>query len=201
MPFVPAPGIVTLDAIWQQANEIVENTFAYHLAGAITAANLTAMAAAYAAWVSGHTNFFATDCQLNKIYLRDMTSVNAQTLEYNVVPPIVGTAGGSSMPNNVTFALKRQTGLAGRRMRGRVYIIGLTDTMLDSSRQQLTSTWGGNLNTAYNALMAAMLAGPAATEVVYHRALGTGTNVAGYVFSDLYLDSQRRRLPGHNRHR
>jgi hypothetical protein len=38
------------------------------------------------------------------------------------------------------------------------------------------------------------------TEVIYHRALGTGTPILGYLYSDLTIDAMRRRLPDHNRH-
>lgn len=200
MPAVIAPGIVLMAPIWQQEGQIVENTFHYKLAGAIDRAKLTAMANVYANWASTNASAFHAACILNKIYLLDLTSSTSASLEFNVVPAVNGTNPGGALPNNVTFALKRETGLRGRANRGRIYLIGLSQGDMNTGSQEIKPASANGQVSIYNALMAAMLAGPAATEVVLHRATGLGTNVIGYTYADLAFDSQRRRLEFHNRH-
>lgn len=196
-----APSIVALNAIWQSANENVENTYHYHVAGTIDTAKLTAMANTYKDWVAAHVILFATQAAFIKVYLEDLTSSSSASLEYNPPAVIDGTDDGNILPNNVSFSIKRMTGLRGRANRGRIYWIALTEASLDSSGQQITKPRADVRVTACNDLLAAQFSANAAQEVIYHKALGTGTAVTSYTYADLFLDSQRRRLPMHNRHR
>lgn len=79
-------------------------------------------------------------------------------------------------------------------------MIGLTEGNLQSDGQQIVATVPPTFVTGYNTLMASQLSDNAATEGILHKATGAITPVTGYAFADLYLDSQRRRLPAHNRH-
>lgn len=200
MPAPPAPGIITLDAIWTQANEPVENTYHYRFGGTIDIALLNAIAETYEDWVQANQFLFSSDCAWIKAYVADLTSTSSASVEYNPGAPIDGTDPGAALPNNVTWALKRLTAKKGRANRGRIYWIGMTAADLDPSSQQITAARATLRVTAGLALMAAQLTDNGVQEVVYHKAAGTGTDVVSYGYSDLFLDSQRRRLPGHNRH-
>lgn len=195
-----APGIVALNAIWQCASENVENTYHYHVAGTIDIAKLTAMAVTYKNWVAANVVLWSTQSGFIKAYLEDLSSSSAASLEYNPPTVVDGTDAGNILPNNVTWAVKRMTGLRGRANRGRIYWIGLTDASTDPSGQQITKPRADVRVTAAAALMASQFTDNGAQEVIYHKSHGTGTNVSGYSYSDLFLDSQRRRLPGHNIH-
>lgn len=201
VPNPAAPGIARLEAVWLQENERVENTFHYRLSGAITVASLKAIADAYKTWLTTHTALFHAACQLVHLSVRDLSSSSGAVYEGIVSPPVNGTDAGGAQPNNVTFALKRETGLRGRHNRGRIYLIGLSVGRISTGSQALNAADAASFVTAYNALMALESSSAAATEVILHPKLGTGTDVLGYVFADLWLDSQRRRLPEHNRHR
>lgn len=199
MPFVPASGIVSMQCIWSLDNQNVENTFNYQVAGTIDRAKLHDMAASYAAWVSANASGYPSNSQLLKIYLRDMSTQNGTTLEFIPATTIVGTNATSVLPSNVTLAIKRETGKAGRAMRGRIYLIGISANQRNDDNH-ISSAVALSFVTQLNTLMATQLSANGATEVIYHRHLGTGTPVVGYVTSDLTFDSQRRRLPDHNRH-
>lgn len=200
MPFVPAPGIITMATIMTWNGERVENTFNYHSAGTINSTLLQAMAQTYVNWFTAHESDFSNTVGLELIYLRDLTSQTSTTFEF--IPPTStdGTRTSPTLPNNCTLAIKRQTGLAGRQNRGRVFHVGLTEDLL-SGVNTVAQSQAALLATHYSSLLASQLTDNAVTEVIYHRKLGTGTTVLGYVCSDFVLDSQRRRLPGHNRHR
>lgn len=199
MSYVDAPGIVTIQPIFGLNTQPVENTFHYHVTGAINATVLTALGNAYIAWFTAHTGLFSTSLSLDKVYCRDLSTQFGASLDVNPTDSLSGTAAGTVLPNNVSFALKRQSGLAGRANRGRIYHPGITQAAC-SGTNVLSGGFAADLVIAYNALLAAMIAAGADHEVILHRALGTGTQITGYAWSDLFLDSQRRRLPGHNIH-
>lgn len=199
MPFVPAPGIVQMNAIMTLSDEKVENTFHYRVAGTITRTVLHNMAQTYVTWFAAHASLFSNTTGLILIYLRDLSSASGFTLDFTPATTTDGSRTSTALPNNATIAVKRETGLAGRKNRGRVYWVGLTQDMLSNPNQIILGT-GAALATALDALRTQELSDNGATEVILHRALGTGTDVAGYVLSDQTIDSQRRRLPGHNRH-
>jgi hypothetical protein len=113
----------------------------------------------------------------------------------------VGTATGQTLPNNVAFCLKRLTGFSGRSARGRVYISGLTDSSLTGTNEANVGV-ANALRTALN-LIAPAWAPNDWTEVVISRFTGGIANippvtraVVEYAYTDLVLDSMRRRLPG-----
>lgn len=200
MPFVPAPGIISMATIMSWSGERVENTFHYRLAGTITSAELLAIANTYIDWFAAHAGDFSNAVGLELVYLRDLTTQFSQTLD--VVPGTThdGSRASPSLPNNCALAIKRQTGLAGRANRGRVFHIGLTEDLLASSNTVGSASAAGIADN-YSTLLLAQQVNNSAHEVILHRKLGTGTDVTGYVVTDFVIDSQRRRLPGHNRHR
>lgn len=200
MQFVPAPGIVALSAIFIAQTEPCENTFHYRVGGTIDIAKLTEIADTYIAWLQSDLSNWANDVRLQKVYVRDLTTQHSAVTEVNPVGSTVGTDASGPLPNNVSWALARRTGKSGRAFRGRVYLIGMTIGDLDTGAQTITPARANARVAFYDGLITAQQSDNAATEVILHRALGTGTDVIGYGYSDLYLDSQRRRLPGHNRH-
>lgn len=197
--FVPAPQVVSLDAIWIQNGQNCENTFYYHMGHAVTLADLVAIGAEYIAWAAGTPEIWNTHCSLLKVYMRDLTTQFGLVWQAVPDPAIVGTSAGTPTPNNVTIAIKRESGLAGRANRGRVYHIGLDEGHF-SDTNTVSSAFGATLMNRYHNLLTGMAGTPGATEVILHRKLGTHVDVQGYVLTDLTVDSQRRRLPGHNIH-
>ena len=199
MPAVPAPGIVQLNGIMTLADEKVENTFHYRVSGTVTRAILEAMANTYVSWWSAYAGLYGTSVGLILVYVRDLSSSSGQTLDFVPTSTTDGTRTSPLLPNNVTIAIKRETGLAGRSNRGRVYWVGITQDMLSSPNQMVLGT-AASLAAALDNLRTSQASANSATEVILHKASGTGTDVIGYVPADQTLDSQRRRLPGHNRH-
>lgn len=199
MPFVPAPGIVQFDGIWSLDGQNVENTFNYKKGGAITYADLQAMATTYFNWVAATLSAWPTNCQVVKAYVRDLTSASSVVGEFKPVVPLVGSATGTVLPNSCTIAIKRQTQHAGRANRGRVYWLALREADRADDNHIIPAradSFAADLNT----LMASQLADNAATEVILHRKFGTSTDVTSYLLTDYTIDNQRRRLPDHNRH-
>jgi hypothetical protein len=130
--------------------------------------------------------------------------------------PIVGTNEGEPLPNNCTVAMSLRTALLGRSYHGRMYVVGLNDGQIDAGApNQLKTTSLSDLPTAFENLrttvgddvgtppvldkfplgvMSYVHAGSARSTALF-------TQATAFVLTDPYLDSMRRRLPAHNRHR
>lgn len=200
MAFVASPNCVQLALIGALDGQPVENTFHYRLPAPASLANLQALVTAADAYWVAHVARWPTNFTVTKFYARALDTINSPSFERNPAAPITGTNFSGTLPNNVSFAVTRYTGLAGRRNRGRVYWIGITDddltgaNTMDSGRADGFVTYLEGFRTA----MAA--ATPSATEVIIHKADGSHNDVIGYRYSDLFCDAQRRRLPAHNIH-
>lgn len=177
----------------------MENTFHYHVTTTIDLAKLGSMAARYIAWWTANVGLYSNDVGLELVYVRDLTTASGATLDLAPTTTTDGTRTSNMLPNNVSFAIKRGTGLAGRANRGRIYWVGITEDMQSGKNTMKIATAGG-LSAALNTLLSDMNASESAIEVILHRHLGTGTPVVAYTAADLNLDAMRRRLPGHNRH-
>lgn len=199
MTFVPAPGIVQIAPIFDLKGQRCENVYHYRVGGTIDRAKLQAMAITYLTWFVAHNNLFSDSLGLQLIYCRDLSTANSQTFDFVPTGTTDGSRTSPTLPNNCTLAVKRETGFAGRSRRGRLYWTGITEDMLSDSNSLLQAT-AAALAAAQNTLLAAQIADNAAQEVVLHRKLGTGSDVVEYTVTDFVIDSQRRRLPGHNRH-
>lgn len=141
--------------------------------------------------------------------------------------PIVGSNGGSPLPNNVTVAIEFKTNNLGRSFHGRQYVVGLCSGQYDPATPNVLKTTSlTDLPAAYNLLRTTLadfefktLDVPDALNDTFPlmvmsyvggegsttsspilRSPALNTEVTNCVLSDPYLDSMRRRLPGHNRH-
>lgn len=200
MPFVNAPNCLSLAANILVDNIPVQNTFHYRQAAPASATDLAACGNVYMNWWQSHLADYPTNVQLVSVYLRALDTANSPTFKENPIGSTTGTAAGEALPNNVTFSLTRWTGLAGRKMRGRIYWAALSDAWRDGDNT-LASTVANNMVVHLEGLRIAMGAQAVPQqEIILHRLTGAHNDVLGYRFADLFLDSQRRRLPGHNIH-
>jgi len=112
-------------------------------------------------------------------------------------------AGGdaaSGLPGNVTFSVKKSSGLTGRTARGRVYWIGIPSDKLAANENQLLSGHAANIEDAVEAMRVA-IAATIWDPVIVSRFLDGVQRPTGATFSWIStvavnesIDSQRRRL-------
>lgn len=128
--------------------------------------------------------------------------------------PISGTLTGEAFPNGVTVAISFRTALLGRSFHGRLYYVGVSREQVDATAPNVLKPDAGvSLQAAYEGLRTSLAAsigvGPmdkspmGVTSFVHAGALRSPAvfnEITTVTLTDLYLDSQRRRLPGHNRH-
>lgn len=135
--------------------------------------------------------------------------------------PIVGSGEGAGLPNSATIAIEWRTALLGRSFHGRSFHIGLLESALNTDNpNRLKPTALTGIPAAYDALRSALtayefsdLGVPTAINdrfplvVMSYVTAGVArtpalpTVITSATLSDPFVDSMRRRLPGHNRHR
>lgn len=122
--------------------------------------------------------------------------------------PTAGTisTGTTAMPNDNCLAIKRSTGVPGRSGRGRWYQPVWGQNQL-SAQNTVTSTLGNAIVAALTAFQAAVEGGtfPCEMGIVSKqtggmpRTAGLFQQITAWGYTDLVVDSQRRRLPGRGR--
>lgn len=204
--FIPVPNVAQVDMIYTQDNQPVENVYHYQFAAPPTALDLNNLIDSLKTWETDHgAGLRSDDVALVRIKARDLTTVDGIGVDRQIVPAIVGTNVAGAMPNNVTLAMTWRTGLAGRSFRGRTYHIGLVKGTL-TAPNQVSNAGQASLIAAYTLLLDVDPAGSPPLVVVSRRhanadrLVGIATPVTACT-TDGFVDSQRRRLPFHNRHR
>jgi hypothetical protein len=206
MAFIPAPGVAEFVARYSSyGNEQLNVHHVKHVDGSSwNATQLQAMNSLIANWdLANLASLRVTDFTLQQVTGRDLSTQNGAESSFGA--SVAGGDAGGAMPENVTFALKKVTGLSGRSFRGRLYHIGIARTHVTADT--VNSTYAASLVTAYDALLTAV-AGVANCKYCILRSQSGGAplsprlgqEVISFTVTDYFVDSQRRRLAGHNIH-
>lgn len=216
--FQDCPGIaeVVLQFV-QPDGSIAENALHFSNGGVDVwpSGDLTTLANAVGTWWatgdgSGNTykGIVSEHTTLANVIARDLT-VEDSNIE-TVASGVAGEDTSVYLPNGVTWSITHRTGKLGRVNRGRTFVIGLCEDSQDTSlKNSLDATVAANQILAFGALIPAI---PAANAAWYWgvlsrrldkavRATGVITPITSVGYANLNLDYQRRRAPGHNRHR
>jgi hypothetical protein len=138
----------------------------------------------------------STQVRLTKLTARDLGSENGAIVVRGENIP--GTNSALVLPGNVTFAVSFRTGLAGRSYRGRNYFIGLGENQ--ASGNFIVTVTADAIVNAYVQFAAEILLQGWVQVVVSRyvngalRPTAVATDITQYLYTDLRLDSQRRRL-------
>lgn len=186
----------TVNAIPQQ------NTFYARKSGGYSTADLAALAGAVDAAVG---TYWLDDMTTAALYVK--TVVRGLDLEFDQIVEDVGSTGPgtqptSEQPANVSFAIKKLSGLTGRSARGRIYVIGMYESAFGADTNYVTSAyaaqWAGNVDQIRVAINTIGW-----TPVLVSRYSGGTKRPEGITFvwtgstyTDLRVDSRRDRLPG-----
>lgn len=213
-PFIPVANVAQCQLIYNQNGQIIENVINVQKGSPFSAADLTTLVNTIDTWdnttSTGGKNVRNGNCLLQRIHARALDTESSPVVDY-VLPASRGGLinGAQALPNNVTFALTLQTGLAGRSFRGRIYLVGLASgqTTGGANASNMTVSAATLIVTCYTALKTAIEgigAGYHIVVVSYRTGLawrtsGVATPIINFSYADLNLDSQRRRLPGRGR--
>lgn len=141
------------------------------------------------------------------VVVEDVRSVPYGGADFPKTPtPGTHAFSGAAMPTQNSLAIKRETGAVGRSYRGRVYWPIWNGAMLASQDAVSAAVATGAAN-ALAAFQAAVEGGtyPCTMVLVSFQTAGAPNNpgiatpVTGWSYTDLNIDSQRRRLVGRGR--
>jgi len=203
MAFQPVVDTVEIDIIYTLNGVAAQNVLYAELPGGYLQADLVALAAQIDTQVQGTWKAIQPP---EAIYVRsevrglavpnDLTASN----NTNAGP---GGIGAATLPNNVTFAVKKESGLTGRSARGRLYWIGIPFNSIQATDENLlTAAHAALIVAAVDSQRVGILAVGAWLPVLVSRFEEGQPRDFGRKFSwvttsnvDLRVDTQRGRLP------
>jgi len=201
MAFQPAPGCVAVHLRGTYFGQNIENTLYLKTLDAIVPASLPLIANGVNPWISSNwLGALPLNYMFRELYLRDLTTEDGS--EYTSITH-QGEPGGNAtgLPGGSAFAVKFLTGRTGRSFRGRNFLPvpreqvtgnqvspalanGIVGAYLDflSLAGTITGTWEW---VVLSRIASGVL-----------RAVAEATPVESVSYSNLDVDSQRRRLSG-----
>lgn len=188
------PMVMKVAMIFRRDTRIFVNTFHVAQGTVVTLANMMTVAQAFEDWWDDHYKTLASSTvSLYQIQVRKYDPDDPLAFDHDVSPPIAGLNGAAPDTGASTATLSWRSGLAGRKNRGRDYVVGLTEGAInnDDTLASGTVTLMGSIGTALLAAMSAL----ARSLVVFHKLDNTFTNIISVVI-DHIVDSMRSRLPG-----
>lgn len=204
MAFVPFPNCASVELIFTEDSQRIENRYHVEQDTPYDETSLAVLAALFATWWDDNIQpQVSNSVTLVSIIARALDTASSPAVEYTAGLPNNGAISVSpALPNHVTCAVKWTTGLRGRSFRGRTYHIGLVEsqvngnTIVASNVTELIAGYSDLLTDLEGLPGELVIASRIANGV--ERTTGLTTQVAG-VFIDATVDSQRRRLPGRGR--
>lgn len=202
MAFIHAPNVGEFRINQRYIGQEVQNTLYFRPVGTVMgAAWLTSFAGELAAWWQARiAPNVGAGLSLNNVTGVDLTTDSGPVGIYTPTSPVEGTKPGNALPGNVTWCVTFKSPKRGRSYRGRNYIAGLVDSTVTGNTLDIVTA--NAFRDGYAALLDVPFSDAGEWVLVsrYHdkapRAVAdvVGVNAVGY--HDLFLDSQRRRLPG-----
>lgn len=205
MTFIPTPNACSVQNIWTLYGERVENQFHVAKTTPFTLADLTALGAALdGTLVDGYASELTADSVHQEIILTALDSDSAPVFHNTYHAGTHGVGSNPSLPNNVAFSITSHTAQRGRSYRGRSYVWGFTDEEVtgNSLAAIKADAWVSILTDLLAEVVTFSATAFLAVVSTRHnnapRTAGVATPIVSFGYHDLFLDSMRRRLPGHN---
>lgn len=201
MPFVPTPNVALCELNYDWDGQRVNNTLWFENQGVeFDITTLGTLANALSTYWQGSMMLELS----NQITFRGVIAY----AQFSDTAPAVASAGvsvdglvgDSTQANNVSWAVKFNTAARGRSGRGRNFVPGIPKASI--VRNTVDAAFASNILLVYNNILVEPTLADFAWVVVSHfsggapRAAGLVQAVTGATYSDLTVDSQRRRLPG-----
>lgn len=202
MPFIPVPNTVQAELRFLSAGQRFENILYFQPIEELNVPQMLLLATSLAAWWSQTiASVINANVRLNEVYITDLTTASSPTLTYVPPTPLTGLNNSPVLPFNVAPSVSFRTLGRGRSSRGRNYITGLCEDEVQEN--SVIQGVADTLVEGYNNLLdPANIAQSFEWGVVSRftgkapRAQGLFQPIVSAVMTDLFVDSQRRRLPG-----
>lgn len=201
MAYQPVENCVQAEFRMALFGENVENTLYFFSEDGVTLANMSDLADFLDDWWNTSIRpLQSTSVTFRELYLTDLSTQTAPTFTSTTNAGLAGTDGsGAGVPGNVTFCVSIRTQNRGRSGRGRNFFIGLNED--DVTGNLLAQAKADAIILAYENLLVPGLF-PYVWTVVSRqfngvvRTEGLTQTVQSVLYTDLAIDSMRRRLAG-----
>jgi hypothetical protein len=196
MPFIPIANATQVNVTGTLMDQLYENVWHVQTADPPTAPDLLTVASIFETAYGAILNGLSQELRIAQIECRYLGNIAGPIVQLFITPPIAGSAPVESVPGNVAFVIKLSSALPGRQFRGRKYFAGFVEA--DVSFNLLDGTRATAIAGSVQDLITALATNGTPLSVV-SKTHGTIVPVVSAGYVDLYLDSQRRRLPGRGR--
>lgn len=203
MAFQSVPDTAQIDIVFTQNSVVMQNSFYAHHPGGYSLANLEALAADIdqavpVTWLPRMT----AECTYLRTDVRGLNSENDLVASDNTNTGPGDDATGP-LPNNVTFSIKKMSGLTGRSARGRTYWIGIPkDKPTLADENLLDATYAGLIVSAVDSIRTNINGVGTWEAVLVSRFLNGAKRAFGVTFPwvattsvNTIIDTMRGRLP------
>lgn len=200
MPFVPALNTVRVAVSYISATgeQGVNVQHFRHNAGAVTVPAINSLLFELKDWYTLSWKFCASqDWQTDIFEVRDLTT--AEGIQVSDVETISGAVNSPGLPAQNTIAISTRSGFTGRSRRGRVFHVGLAESMVVGSRVTLGAAT--DLVSYYNNLTGGLAEGDWTWVVASFVSNGAPrltallTPITNVVLADTVVDSMDTRKP------
>lgn len=204
MTYIPAPGVVQVVQFFSGADGVTgANVWHVHSSIPWTVPLLDDLIDVFVAVENSDlTNLRSSDMTTTGYRATDLTSLSGASVFRGTDIHNAGVAAG--VPVNSSFAIKLDTGLRGRGRNGRTFWIGIKEGDVDVGK--VHSDYADGIVNAIGALKDAINAVSDWQMCVLHKVRdGAPLNpyeqdpVQRVAYTDLFLDSQKLRLPMHKK--
>lgn len=201
MAFIPALSVAQIEMRGTLFGQQVENTLYFeHLITGITQATLDELTAFMAEeWSIAWKPYLSSEFTHSEVYGVDLTTATSFASTNLDQAGVAGGGASPSLPGNCAFVASFRTANRGRSGRGRNYWTALTE--VNTVGNQVTLGFAAAIMVAYQRLIDDMLDGwqwGVLSRYNAHapRVSGLFQPVTQVLYTDLNVDSQRRRLTG-----
>lgn len=203
MAFIPAENVASVFMEFTGPDDVIMGwTWNFRLkSGVLDGSYLGELGAVLVTWYDTSMKPLQTaGHSLQRIRLRDLTEENSYAVDYSTGLPETGTRAGNSMPSNTAWCLKLSTGFSGRSKRGRIYHFGFAEA--DVSGNFIDVNYAASVLSAFRQIPLDLAADDYFEWGVLSRQQDGAPLLSGIfypigsiVYTDLRVDTQRKRLP------
>lgn len=203
MAFQPVVDTVEIDMIFTLNGVTAQNVFYAELVGGYVLADLVALATQIDVnWQGNWRADQPAEVTYVRTEIRGLALPNDITASNNTSTN-PGTHVSAALPNQVTFAIKKESGLTGRSARGRTYWIGIPQNQINPADENLiTGSYQTAIVNNVDTVRTSIIAVPLWVPVLLSRFSEGVQRPFGETFPwvsttsvDNRVDTQRGRLP------
>ena len=202
--FSVMPNTLRVELLYSKDGQKLENVLHFDVGHNPVLEDVVTLAGVIIGWWEAHMkSLVSSDVSLTGLRFTNMEAQDGFQIEYTTGLPSAGTnEGGTTLPNNVTVAVRLGTAYRGRNATGRLFHVGMRSG--DVVGNTLYSVFLPLLKAAYETLLSESLTAGFVWIVASQWLAGIRRPTAliqpiESISVDPTVDSQRRRLPGRGR--